>query len=220
VRITWGVDLTCFRPHRRLESFQDRFNLPQHATVFLDCRAAQPLYNKHIIIRAFADLVARYSQLDLILLISEFNAVPRYLKQLHELVAALGLQAQVRFLPRLSEEDMADCYCAANATICVPSSDGFPQTVYEALACESALILGNLPQYEELPTSELPIQIVPVGDVPALSRAMATICQARDASPTTAAQGRAFVSRVADAAAESRKVNQLYGQLLNTAAAP
>jgi glycosyltransferase involved in cell wall biosynthesis len=56
----------------------------------------------------------------------------------------------VRFVGRVDHADMPALYTLAEAVVSVPASDGLPQSLFEALACEAPTIVGALETYREI----------------------------------------------------------------------
>jgi glycosyltransferase involved in cell wall biosynthesis len=117
----------------------------------------------------------------------------------------------------IDHAEMADYYALADITISIPSSDGFPQTIYEASACGSFLIVGDLPQYREAVGDGLKARLVPVSDEATLAEALLWIARHPDAKAEAIDRGREYAARVANKQAEDQKVLGLYRDLLAAA---
>lgn len=211
--IRWGVDPSLFRPDRATEALRKKKSIPKNALVFWDPRAARPLYNKHVLVEAFS----KYLELngpEAVLLVSSFNAAPNYLRGLQAKVNALGLEEKIRFVSRLQPKEMADFYALADVVVSVPSSDGFPQTIYEAWASGCFLVLGNLPQYRAEIEDELNAKLVAVGDVEGLAKAMIWAAEHPEVRQNAAKINRARILDIANKDQESQKVINIYRRLL------
>ncbi len=214
VRISWGVNSAIFHAGRQVSTLREELRLPEAALVVFDPRAAQPLYNKHVIMMAFAKVRRERPELPLYLLASEFAADPAYLKRLKTLAQELQIADRVRFLPKLPPAGMADCYNLAVATVVVPSSEGFPQTLYEALACGSFLIHGDLPQYQEAIDNGAVTGKVCLNDVDGLAGVLLDVVTNPRLRDGAVAAGLAYVKSFADGAEEIRKINALYADCI------
>jgi glycosyltransferase involved in cell wall biosynthesis len=212
-RVTWGVDLKAFRPDLDVTKLRAQWNIPPGSLVFFDPRLAQPLYNKHLILTAFARYLAAQRSAA-VLLIAEPFGKPDYLSGLKALAATLGITDCVRFVGTIDARDMPYYYAVADVTISVPSSDGLPHTIYEALASGSFLILGNLPQYQGIIEDEVTGRLVPVGDEVALSSALGWVSVHPEVRARAKEVGRAYVERYADREVQEKIVLQLYAELL------
>ena len=150
-RIVWGVDLAVFR---RVDATRLRheLRLTPGQTVILSPKILQSFYRIELIIEAM--VAVRRVVPDAVLLITEYNADPEYKGRLRALADSAGLSAAVRFCGHVANADMASYYSLADVAIAVPPSDGLPQTLLEAMACETPNILTRLDRYEEIVRDE------------------------------------------------------------------
>lgn len=144
--VPWGVDCHWFAPGSGGHEFRECFGLGNRPVVYSP-RALTPLYNQDVMIEAWPDVLAQVPTA--ILLIKEFNTDPVYQAQLRRRAEALRITQSVRFLGDLSREQFRDAYLAADAVVSIPSSDGTPMTVLEAMACGRVIIAGDLPALRE-----------------------------------------------------------------------
>jgi len=212
-RITWGIDLSRFHPNRAVESLRNKMHIKENAFVFFDPRSARPLYNKHIILEAFSKFV---DQVDTaVLLISEMGAKKTYLQQIKDQAHQLDIMDNIRFLGSIPYQSMPDYYNLANVTISVPSSDGFPQTIYEAFACGSFLIVGDLPQYKGVIRNQENAKTVHLGNVDDLVRAMVWTYENHSLRDQAIKHNHEYVCGNADSVKQANLVNHIYNQLLD-----
>jgi glycosyltransferase involved in cell wall biosynthesis len=146
-RIVWGVSLDRFR---RIEAsaLRARLGIAAGRRIILSPRILQPFYRVHLLVEALPRVVRQFPEA--LLLITEHVADPAYRAAIAARVAELGLGGHVLFCGEAGQETMPLLYSAAEVSIGVPSSDGLPQTLLEAMACETPNVLSRLPRYEEL----------------------------------------------------------------------
>lgn len=213
-RVTWGIDLDRFCPNRDVDYLRRQWDIRPTDLVFFDVRsAALPLYNKHVILDGFAAYLQAGGP-PAILLVAELASDPTHVARSRQQAADLGIADQVRFVGALDYAVIPDYYVLADATISVPKSDGFPQTIYEALACGSFLILGDLPQYAGAIEDGVTARLVPVGHSEALAQALLWIARRPNVRAQAANIGRTYVRQHADRQVQNRLMNQLYAELL------
>lgn len=143
---SWGVDRTVFRPEAGAR-LKRTLALSEDALLVFSPRAMQPLYNIHVVVRAFAALARPEPRARL--LISTYRADPAYLAQVQAVCAESGVEKQIVFLPPLDRQAMAAHLAAADIVISLPSSDGLPQTFFETTASGTPVIMSDLPHYRE-----------------------------------------------------------------------
>jgi glycosyltransferase involved in cell wall biosynthesis len=212
-RVTWGIDLDRFRPDRDTTYLRRRWHIPENDLVFFDSRGAKPLYNKHIILAAFARYLLGHNP-PATLLISEQNADATYLAQLKQQVHNLHIAGRVRFAGTIPYQEMPDYFNLATAVISIPSSDGLPQTIYETMACGTLMIMSNLPQYIGVVIEGITARLVPYDNSEAVAEAMAWTANHPERNLETIRTGRAFVEKWADRRFQTDFVNQIYSDLL------
>lgn len=211
-RITWGIELALFRPNMDTAHLRQRWDIPLEALVFLDPRGGSALYNKHIILAAFAEYLKAGGPAA-VLLVAEVTPDAAYMAGLRQRAEELAIGGSVRFVGRLPHEQMPEAFALADVMISVPASDGLPQSLYEALACGAFPIVGDLPQYDGVVQDGVTGLRVPVGDASALARAMAMAASQPDLRQRAAALGQTYVEQHADARVETEKLLALYETL-------
>lgn len=146
-----NVDVACpgvdpvFRPWpaAEAEAFRRHKNLPEQFILYLG--TLEPRKNLAALVRAFARLQARASELKLILA----GAKGWLYADLFRLVQELGLADSVFFPGYVPAEELPGWYNAA-AVFAYPSSyEGFGMPVLEALACGRPVVTSNVSSLPE-----------------------------------------------------------------------
>jgi glycosyltransferase involved in cell wall biosynthesis len=213
-RVTWGVDTQNFRPGLDVSLFQHKWNIHQEDLVFFSPRICQPFYNKHIIIQAFAAFLQKtISGAKAKLIVSELFAEEGYRRKLRSLVEELGLTEHVHFVGAIPHSEMPAYFNLADIMVAIPTSDGMPQSLYEAMACGVFPILGNLPQYHESIQDGVNGKLVTVGDINELGEAMSWAAEHEEQRKTAAIINRHHVLEIADKDIQDRIVISIYEEL-------
>jgi len=211
-RITWGVHRDVFRPGLETADLRERYGLDPDELVFFCVRLCRPLYNKDVVVRAFAQ--ARAKGLRATLLISEQHAFPDYLAQIRGLVDELGLAAHVRFVGWIPHEDMPRFMNLADVVVSVPSSDGLPQSVLECMACGTYPLVGDHPSYDELVVDGVHGRRVPLRDVGALAEAMRWVTTPEAEREAVIERNLTHVAELADWDEQAARMNAIYERVL------
>jgi len=109
-----------------------------------------------------------------------YSDAAAYIEKIKEMIAARGVLERVRFIEHISHDRISKYYSAANVTISIPIEDSFPATIFEAMACESPLVVPDLPDYAGVVDSTCAMLIQPT-DHEGLAQAVITL--ARDQKP-------------------------------------
>jgi len=181
----WGCDLSQFRPGPR-SAARARLGLPDGAKIVLSPRAVQPLYNIDMIIEAFPAILRRWPDALLVII---GRPESTYEARVVNLAARRGLAQHVRFQGQLPAEALPDYYLASDLVVSVASTEGFPNTVLEVMACGVPALVGDIPQVRELLTDGVNARICPIR-VAGIETAMAEMLANPDATSRIAAAGR------------------------------
>lgn len=146
-RVIWGVDLNHWR-QCDTSSLRQQLKLSPDAYVILSPKVLRPFYNIHMIIEAMPSVIRQHPGTQL--LITERWADETYKTELTTRIAALGIQDHVRFIGEVTQNDLPLYYSLSDITVSLAPSDGLPQALFEAMACETPCLLGNLEQYREV----------------------------------------------------------------------
>jgi glycosyltransferase involved in cell wall biosynthesis len=147
--VRWGIDPESVRRRPdEARALRSELRLRSDDQVVLSPRILRPLYNIHLLVEAWPLVLARVPRA--LLLISEHRADEDYRRRLDARVTALGLGERVRFVGALGHEEMPAFYTLAEVMVSVPFSDGLPQSLFEAMACETPAVVGRLAAYDEV----------------------------------------------------------------------
>jgi len=117
----------------------------------------------------------------------------------------------VSFVPDLPDESaIADLYRAADVVVSVPTSDGTPSSVLEALACGAVPVVSDLPALREWVEHEKQALFVPVHDVPALGASISRLLEDPDLRSAMASRGAELVRQRADSRIWMRRNEEIY----------
>ena len=146
-RIGWGVDSQLFKPSLRLRSeFRTRFEIGDRP-VLLSTRLHEAIYRIDLIIDAVAKLIRTENSLVLVIVGSGSLT-----SRLRDQVDRLGIADSVRFAGQLGTESdppINAAYAAADAFCSIPTTDGGPLSVLEAMATELPVVVSDTPVMRE-----------------------------------------------------------------------
>jgi glycosyltransferase involved in cell wall biosynthesis len=136
-RIPFGVDTREFIPSASRDEIGE-LGLADRRILFSP-RAVRPLYRQEVVVAALAELPE-----DVVLVMSGRNADAAYLAGLRRQAIDLGVTDRVRVIDEISRPLMTNLFQAAEAIVSVPSSDGMPASILEAMACATPVIATDL----------------------------------------------------------------------------
>ena len=208
-KILWGVDTDIFRPADSLRSKTD-LGLPAAAPVILSPRILKPFYRTDVLVRALPTVLAEYPEAKLI--ITEYEADPLFKRELEALAQELGVAESIVLAGVVPHERMPDYYNAADVAVGIPPSDGFPQTVLEAMACWTPNVVARLRRYEEILTDrESALFVDPTTE--GVAAGILEILRDQELADRLRSNGQELVREKAELNLEAARVSQIYQRL-------
>jgi glycosyltransferase involved in cell wall biosynthesis len=202
-QLNWGVDLEAFAPPRQgRQADRAALGLPSGAIV-LAPRSLGDVYNPRVFLRAFDRLADEREDATLVLLQARSD---------HPALTVLRHRERARIVGRVSYEQMAAYYRAADVCVSVASSDSSPRSVWEAMACGLPCVLSDIPWVPELIANEKHALVVPIDEV-AVAEAVGRLLDDRLLAARISDAGRRLVERHRDRAREMDRLCEIYEQV-------
>lgn len=215
-RINNGVDLNIFSPrsvftHAR-QQLNEKLLIPENARLVFSPRAIHPIYNQDIVVQAIPRVRERFPEVCFLFI--AYNPNLEYKQGLERSINQLGVNSTIRWLPSTSNPaEMAERYRLSDVVISVPSSDGAPLTVMEAMACEKPVICSDLPAIREFITDSENGWIVPVRQASPLAEVIIHALEQPEQAAEIGRKAHQFIVNRADLNVEMRHMETIYYQL-------
>ena len=209
--IQWGVDTCIFRPGLRANALRKRLGIPETTKVILSPRSINPVYETETIIDAFAELVKAYQ--DVALIQKCYNADNQRLRVLQKMVKDRGLQDKVHWIGEIPYEEMPILYNMSDIMVSVPSSDGTPISLLEAMACGIPPIVSRLPSVLEWVQDGVNGLVVPVRDPFRLHKAMLHMLKERHLCQRIERHNLRIVKEKASQDVHMAKMKEIYDKV-------
>lgn len=211
-RILWGVRPDDFR-RRDASGLRQELGLSPETRVVLSPKILQPFYRVQIVVEAMATV--RGSIPEAVLVVSEYAADPGYREQIARRIEELDLAEHVRFVGQIPYEEMPTYYSLADVSVGIPPSDSLPQSLFEAMACGTPMILSRLPRYEEIVRHEESAYFVRP-EPAAIAAGIVRLLDDAALHARIAEEGRRIVVAQANLDEEAARVERRYRELLAT----
>ncbi len=213
--VPWGVDTGIFRPAPSAgsrEEIRARWGFGD-APVVLSLRPVRPVYNPLDVARAVPLLLNQVPAA--LVVVRSYHPDGALLESFRASVEAHGVAAAVRYVDELAgDEEIADLYRAADVAVSVPSSDGTPQSVLEALACGLAPVLSDIPALRDWVEHEQQAIFVPRSDATALAEAIVRLLTDQELRTRLGHNAVALVQARADSKKCMRRYEEIYEELV------
>jgi L-malate glycosyltransferase len=212
----WGIDTDVFCPARSKRALRHELGWGPGPLV-LSPRSLKPVYNPLDIARAIPGVLAEFPTAQFI--IRTHICDPRLLTRFQAVVAEQHAEHAVSYISDLPDESaIADLYRAANVVVSVPSSDGTPSSVLEALACGAVPVLSDVASLHEWVKHEVEALFVPVGDVRSISQAVVRLLKDERMQNAMRARGINLVRSRADSRVWMQHYEEIYHHLVEGSA--
>ena len=207
----WGVDTDVFCPVGDGDALRHTLGLEAALTV-MSIRSVKPVYNPLAIADAFG-LVAQQAPA-VRFIVRTHNSDAELLAQFRQRIDAAGASGAVSYTGDLSDDRaIAEGYAAADIAVSVPSSDGTPSSVLEAMACGAAPILSDLPSLHEWVRDGQEGLFVPAGDGGALAAAILRLVSDDGLRERLRANSLTVIADRADRVKRMRRAEEIYETL-------
>lgn len=193
-----GVDVDAFSPGPGGEEVRSEQGLGDAPVVF-SFRGGFPAYNLPVVVEAFTRLRRRVPDARLVVALG--GAAPS-----SETSRALERTEGVHVVGHVAHEDMPRYFRAATVGVSIPSSDGSPRSVWEAMACRVPLVLSDLPQIRERLGDSGAARLVEI-DADAVAEALEEVITAPEA---VARAGREWALANADRRLQLERLERAY----------
>jgi glycosyltransferase involved in cell wall biosynthesis len=178
-----GIDFTLFKPGylQEAQNLKRAIGIPQDHKVILSVRAFKPKLGHHLILGAFAQLVAEPRFRNTHLVFKRFNAFSnKYEDRIKLQLKGLGLENLVTWIDAVPDEEMPILYAMSDVVVNYPEMDGFPVSFLEAAACKRPVVSAILPAYADT-FPEGSFWMVPPNNIHELAGAFAKALSANEA---------------------------------------
>jgi glycosyltransferase involved in cell wall biosynthesis len=175
--IPLGTDPHLFRADLDTTELRERLNLPDDAFIVLSPRQMTPHYNQGTIIDSIPMVLKDLPQAVFIMKDTFGHTEERkaYVQSLKARAESLGVNHAIRWVDEVPMVELPLYYALCDTVVSVPSNDGMPVTIFEAMATQKPVIVGDLPSYNEVVIHGQTGLRVPIRNSQVLARAITKI---------------------------------------------
>lgn len=208
----WGINTQIFHPNPTNPELRAQLGL-KNGPIILNLRPIRPVYNPLDVARAIPPVLQEAPDAQFI--VRTYAPDAELLNQFRAILYEAGVSEKVHYIGDLpNDEAIASLYRLVDVGISVPSSDGLPLSVLEALACGMPLVLSDLPSLREWIQEGQEGLFVPIGDAQAIADAIKRLCQDRYLHSQLRANGINLVRKRADREVLMGRMEEIYEQVV------
>ena len=192
-------------------AWRETWGVGDDALVILSPRPLESLYRQHLAIQAMPVLLEHVP--DALLALSEFKQDGEYRESIETMAAQLGISNRIRFVPAQTEAEMPGLLSAADAVVSLAYTDGTPQTVLEAQACDTPVLIADIPDIRHVFTDRKDCYFS-TDDPASIAEGLIAIATDDNLRNTIVAGGRQLVSEKANLPREVSRVEALLREIV------
>lgn len=182
--------------------------------VVLSTRMLGAVYNLDVVVAAIPKVLEDVPSAKFVF---AYRGTPSQEQALRELVRNWKVEHAVRLLGPVDNAQIAGLYHLAEVFVSVPSSEGMPGSLTEAMACGAVPVLSDLPYVREWIEPGRNGLVVPVREAGALAEAIVWLLRHPRERGAIARRNRMLVEQKADHRLWMKRVEELYRSLLAAA---
>jgi glycosyltransferase involved in cell wall biosynthesis len=209
IKIRNGVDLDKFNPERAGEGIKSHYDIPSNSKIVISIRHLSPIYNVDMLVKAIPEVLSELP--DTYFFVAGDGSEKEKLEQLS---VTLGIAHNVRFIGKISNEEVPGVLAISDIYVSTSISDSSPVSLQESMACGVAPVVTDLPANREFITNGVNGFLVPVNDVIALSRNIIYLLKNDQLRYEFGAEGRKLIDNISDYNKEMDKVERLYNKMV------
>lgn len=217
--VRFGIDPELFFPGDPSRSILSKYNLDPDGLYVLSPRSLRPIYNQVTLIRALPAVLGCFPALRVILKhhhVENYSDSHDYECVIREEAKRLGVWDRIIRLDHLPHAHLAELYRLSRVAVSIPLEDGFPATIFEAMACGCPLIVSEDKSYDGVIVNGRNSITISPQDTVALATGLERIL--KDRGFTNAIRDGALntVSELGDFSADISRLIRSYEMLLHT----
>ena len=210
--VQWGVDSKMFRPCLKDTVLANELGIEGRRVIYSP-RNIAPIYNNDIILQAVKVLLERFP--DVVLVQKHYNCAQEKVDAYLATAEKLGIRDSVKLIGTMEYEKLPMIYALADAVVSIPSSDGTPMSVLEAMACGVVPVVSDLPSLREWIQDGYNGFLVSIGDHIMLADRLADVLSASEWRESVISRNLDLVVKRADHYSNMKLIDNCYREVVD-----
>lgn len=210
------VDSDWFRPAEDVARLRSRLEMDPAGNHLCMVGAIAPHKGHDCLLAAMPRIIERRPGTVLHVVGSTLTGSRQFAQQLHETVASLGIERNVRFWGFVPDETVRDIVCASDLAVLPSREEGFCLVAAEAQACKVPVVASAIPPFDEVIDDGRTGLLVRCGDPAAFAGGILRLLESDDERRRMGEAGRAWVVENFSCDRYARRIGQLYEEVLQS----
>jgi glycosyltransferase involved in cell wall biosynthesis len=208
-RFLLGVDTAEFNPSHRDEKIRHNLGIGSSQPVVISTRILAPIYNVETLVKAIPLVLAEVPQAEFV--IAGTGEQQGYLK---ELARDLGVSNNTKFIGWVPRTELPEYLSSADIYVSSSLSDGASNSLLEAMACELAPVVTNIPANRPWINEGENGFLFPVRDYKTLASKIINLLHNQEMREDFGRTSREIVQKKAEQQTEMEKMDSIYTELI------
>ncbi|MFO7997107.1 MAG: glycosyltransferase [Dehalococcoidia bacterium] len=209
-----GVDTHQFSPQHRSQELGEKLGIHQAPTV-ISTRSLEPVYNVEMLIKAIPFVVSQVPETKFII-----AGDGRQRSTLASLADSLGVSDSIRFVGRVAHDELPKYLASSNIYVSTSLSDTSHISLQEAMACQLAPVVTDIPANRAWIEDGKNGFLVPVNDPKALADKVVHVLKNKQIQEQFGKSNRDIIQEKAEYEREMAKGEEAYRELVQTKGTP
>jgi glycosyltransferase involved in cell wall biosynthesis len=202
-----GVDTQQFSRRRANEKLKTRLGI-SGAPAIVSTRSLEPIYNVEMLIRVIPLVLKHAPEVKFVI-----AGDGKQRKYLENLVISLGVSDTIRFVGRVLNSELPDYLASSDIYVSTSLSDSAPVSLQEAMACQLAPVVTDIPANRAWIEDSKNGFIVPANDIKALADKIVCLVRDKKLREEFGIANRRIIQERAEYEKEMSKMEKAYGEL-------
>jgi len=205
-----GVDTQQFSRQQANEGLKRKLGILEAPSIIY-IRSLKPVYNVEMLIRAIPLVLRQFPEARFII-----GGDGEQKEYLQDLAKSLGISDSTRFIGWIPHNELPEYLASADVYVSTSLSDSTSLSLQEAMACELAPVVTDLPANREWITDGESGFIVPINDIQALADRITYLLNSNEVRESFGKRGRAVIKERAEYEREMEKMEKIYQEVAYT----
>jgi len=204
-----GVDTADFSPSHRDEKIRESLGIERSQPLVISTRALAPIYDVETVVRAIPLVLAEIPQAEFV--IAGTGKEEGYLK---DLARVQGVSSSTRFLGWIPRTELPKYLSSADIYVSSSLSDGTSNSLLEAMACEAAPVVTDIPANRPWIDEGKNGFLFPARDYQTLASKIIYLLNNEELRESFGRTSREIVQKKAEQQTEMEKIDSIYTELI------
>ena len=204
-----GVDTAEFSPSHRDEKIRRTLGIESSQPIVISTRALAPIYNVETLVKAIPLVLAEIPQAKFV--IAGTGEQQGYLR---ELARVLGVSNSTKFIGWVPRTELPKYLSSADIYVSSSLSDGTSNSLLEAMACELAPIVTDIPANQPWINDGENGFLFPTRDYKTLASKITYLLNNEEMREDFSRRSREIVQKKAEQQTEMKKLERVYHELV------